>query len=150
MDDFYDDPIHGHLVLKRGIGQTGYEGITPKALAGGKVVYMAKTRLDLNKKGQTTLPGSFRSPREAAIFLATYLKENPPVPKVAGKKVCSKFSTLALPDRISPRVPLLDSHMCPEEEGRGRGGGQAGGRVAHAAGLGHRRQHLQPLGAGHG
>ena len=94
MDDFYDDPVLGRLMLVRGAGKSGYKDVNPKHegdKADGKVLgYFAKPRLDLNKKEQTRLPGNlYKDPRECAIYLATYLKERPPVPKVSGrKKVC--------------------------------------------------------------
>ena len=87
MADFYDDPVLGQLELPRGTSCTGYENVNKKELANGSVVYYAKMRPDLNEKKQTTLPGTFATPRECAIYLATYLKEHPPVPKRIGGKV---------------------------------------------------------------
>ena len=64
---------------------TGYTFICIKKRRGA-VTYYPKIRLDLNKKEQTNL-GEFKSAKEAAIFLATYLKVHPQVPK---RKVTSE------------------------------------------------------------
>ena len=88
MDEVYDDPVRGRLTLKRSnIAASGFVDINKRILAGGKVVYYAKTRLDLNKKDQTKIGDTFNDARECAIELAAYLKEHPPVPKDGGKKV---------------------------------------------------------------
>ena len=88
MNAVYHDPVRGQLTLKRSLtSATGYVDINKRILAGGKVVYYAKTRLDLNKKKQTKIGDTFNDARECAIELAAYLKEHPPVPKDGGKKV---------------------------------------------------------------
>ena len=90
MEDYYDDPVLGRLELKRNNDPhhaTGYVDINKKKLSGGNWGYYAKTRLNLNNSKQTRLPGEcYKKAREAAIYLATYLKMNPPVPKVSGSK----------------------------------------------------------------
>jgi hypothetical protein len=88
MNEVYHDPVRGQLTLKRSLtSATRYVDINKRVLAGGKVVYYAKTRLDLNKKKQTKIGEPFNDARECAIHLAAYLKEHPPVPKDAGQKV---------------------------------------------------------------
>ena len=87
MGDFCDDPVHGVLDLRAKVDGTGYMEVNKRVLATVKVVYYAKTRLDLNEKAQSKVGGNFDDARECAINLATYLKEHPPVPKVPGKKV---------------------------------------------------------------
>ena len=92
MDEFYDDPVLGRLDLRAKLGGTGYVDINRRIHADGQVTYYAKTRLDLNKKDQSKVGGPYPSPREAAINLATYLKQNPPIPK---RKVRSAPDELA-------------------------------------------------------
>ena len=86
-DEIVDHPMHGQLSLKRNNKPSGYVNVNPKMLAGGKVVYQAKARLDLNNKAQTKIGSSCADARECAINLAVYLKQHPPTPLVAGKKV---------------------------------------------------------------
>ena len=86
MDEVYLDPVEGPLKLQRSLKSvTGYTFICIKKRRGA-VTYYPKIRLDLNKKEQTNL-GEFKSAKEAAIFLATYLKVHPQVPK---RKVTSE------------------------------------------------------------
>ena len=84
LPEVYDDPVHGKLELKRKWDGTGYIDVNKRVYAGGRVGFYAKTRLDLNEKKQTKVGGNFGTAEECAIFLATYLKEHPPVPKVPG------------------------------------------------------------------
>ena len=89
MDEVYNDPVHGELKLQRSLrSATGYTFICIKRSRGG-IKYYPKIRLDLNKKRQTNL-GEFTSAKEAAIYLATYLKQHgAPTGAEAGKKVLS-------------------------------------------------------------
>ena len=80
MEDFYDDPELGRLEIKRGTSQTTYVDVCEKKLAKGKVVYYAKTRLDLNEGAQSKVGGTYENARECAINLAKYLKQHPPKP----------------------------------------------------------------------
>ena len=86
MERYYDDPELGRLILKPGKASkgTGFEGVCKRD---GKEEYYVKVRLDLNLKKQTTLKSNFATAEDAAIWLAKYLKKNPQVPKVPGKKV---------------------------------------------------------------
>ena len=61
MEDIYNDPALGPLNLRSKVGGTGYVDINERRLANGKVVYYAKTRLDLNEKGQSKVGGNFSS-----------------------------------------------------------------------------------------
>lgn len=88
MEDQYQHPLHGQLVLKRSLkNDTGYENIIKKWCKAKKAwQFYAKCRLDLNSSKQDVLEGSgCDTAKEAAIYMAVYLIENPPVPKQAGK-----------------------------------------------------------------
>jgi len=98
------------VVLERSsTNETGYKDVNTKKTASGKVGYYAKTRLDLNKKDQTRLPGElFNTPLECAIYLATYLKEHPPAPRVSGKvRSCHPLFCIA----FAWLTPLINSRL---------------------------------------
>ena len=92
MDEVYIDPVEGPLTLQRSLASaTGYKFVCIKK-GGGPIKYYPKIRLDLNKKAQTNL-GEFTSAKEAAIYLATHLKQHPQVPKREKKVLSSRAQT---------------------------------------------------------
>ena len=80
MDDFYDDPVRGRLLLVRsGESETGWKEVLGRELAGGRWGYRVKMNTDPeNTIGQTYIKGNSRgTAREAAIWRAQYIFDNP-------------------------------------------------------------------------
>ena len=89
MADFHDDPLRGRLRLVSSTeATTGWQDVVPKELSKGRTGYRVKMRLDPeNSNDQTYIKGVTRdTPREAAIWRAQYIHDNPFPPKQPGNK----------------------------------------------------------------
>ena len=96
--DYEEHALYGRLNLKRSANsESGYEDVCARKKAGVVISFYGKYRPDLNIKGQEKVPGGsgFKVARDAAIYKAVYLEQNPPLAK-RREKVISPASRTRL------------------------------------------------------